>query len=109
MLQWPERRALLQPVVHCISGDRAIPFLYGNIPEELWGRLKAWAKIKAHVDEPPTLADCAAWVENVCTNITGRAGVLPPDQVAFYAAETVAMIARFREEMRAEALVDGTN
>lgn len=69
----------------------------GNFPDEVWGRLKAWAKVQAQGAVSPTIDECAAYVEHTAKEITGRPNVLPLDVIRFYAAETVQMIASIRE------------
>lgn len=75
----------------------------GNFPDEVWGRLKAWAKVQAHGSGCPTIDECASYVEHIAKEITGCAGSLPGDVVRFYAAETAEMIAVLRERFRAAA------
>jgi hypothetical protein len=69
----------------------------GNFPDEVWGRLKAWAKVQAQGCCSPTVDECAAYVEHTAKEITGRPNALPIDVVRFYAAETAEMIASIRE------------
>ena len=72
---------------------------FDNFPEDVWGRLKAWAKIVSVAPEAPTLEQCAAHVRRVATEISGLTAPLRPDVVEFYASETLQMIARLREDV----------
>lgn len=69
----------------------------GNFPDEVWGRLKAWAKVQAQGTGSPSIDECAAYVEHTAKEITGRPNVLPSELIRFYAAETAQMIASIRE------------
>lgn len=69
-----------------------------NFPDDVWGRLKAWAKIQAQAPAVPTNEECAAYVRFCTEEITGRSDMLPAEVVNFYAAETVEMIERLRED-----------
>jgi len=62
----------------------------------VWAELKLWARSQANVPEIPTITECVAQVERVAKHLTGVPNALRPDVVAFYAAETADMIARFR-------------
>jgi hypothetical protein len=72
--------------------------LTGNLPDEIWSRLKAWAKIQAQAGVSPSVAECAAHVERLSKELTGYADSLRSDVIEFYAAETSEMIARFQTE-----------
>jgi hypothetical protein len=74
-----------------------------NFPDEVWNRLKAWAKNQAHGGCLPERDECLAVVERIAREITGRAGALRPDVVLFYASETADMAAKFRMELLAAA------
>jgi hypothetical protein len=76
----------------------------GNFPDEVWGRLKAWAKVQAQGSSSPTVDECAAYVEHTAKEITGRPNALPLEVVRFYAAETAQMIASIRAA--GEAIAD---
>lgn len=78
------------------------PFIYDNFPDEVWNRLKAWAKVRAASDGSPTLEECAAYVRSVSKDITGNSEALRPEIVSFYAAETADMVVRFREQFLSE-------
>jgi hypothetical protein len=69
-----------------------------NFPDEVWGRMKAWAKIQAQAPAVPSIDECAAYVRFCTEEITGRADILPAEVVNFYAAETLDMIDRLRED-----------
>jgi prephenate dehydrogenase len=79
-----------------------MPLFNGNFPDEVWSRLKAWAKIQASGPVSPTSDECVACVERIATEITGQTNSLRRDVVTFYAAETAEMIARFREQLESE-------
>jgi hypothetical protein len=72
---------------------------HGNFPDEVWSRLKAWAKVQAEAYVSPTIDECVACVERIATEITGRNDSLRSDVVSFYATETAEMVARFRREI----------
>ena len=69
-----------------------------NFPDDVWGRLKAWAKIQAQAPAVPSSEECAAYVRFCAEEITGRSDMLPTEVVYFYATETVDMIERLRED-----------
>lgn len=81
-----------------------MPVRYGyeSFPDEVWCRLKAWAKIQAGGEASPTPDECALYVRTVVKDLTGDAGALRPDVVCFYAAETSEMVARFRQQFLAD-------
>jgi hypothetical protein len=86
---------------------RSVHLFQGNFPDEVWCRLKAWARKKASDGESPTLSDCAAQVERIASEITGFPNSLRADVVNFYAAETAEMILRFREDVQPGTLFNG--
>lgn len=69
---------------------------YENFPDAVWAELKLWARNQATKTEIPAITECVAQVERVARTLTGVPNALRPDVVAFYAAETADMIARFR-------------
>jgi hypothetical protein len=74
-------------------------YLHGNFPDEVWARLKAWAKAACARPDRPTVEECSDEVERIAAEITGIPNVLRPEVVNFYARETVEMTARFRDEL----------
>jgi hypothetical protein len=78
-----------------------MPLFEGNLPDEIWSRLKCWARIRAETDAPLTVEDCVAHVIGTVKDITGRPDALPPDVVTFYANESAEMVDRFRATFRA--------
>lgn len=68
----------------------------GTLPDEIWCRLKQWAKIQAQEQASPSNDDCVAQVLCITAEITGRMDGLRRDVVTFYANETAEMIAKFR-------------
>lgn len=73
-----------------------LPF-QGNLPDQIWGRLKEWAKVQARTETSPTHDECVAQVQRIIRVITGRTDSVRHDVVTFYANETAEMIAGFRE------------
>ncbi len=73
-----------------------MPNLHGNLPDEIWSRLKEWAKTQAAAQISPTNDECVAQVLQIAAEITGRPDTLRSDVVAFYANETAEMISKFR-------------
>lgn len=67
--------------------------LENSLPEEVWGRLKTWAKARAHAAASPSIEECAEYVRETVRSITGREDALRTDAVRFYAAEAFEMIA----------------
>ena len=76
--------------------ERRIPKI--NFPDDVWGRMKAWAKIQAQAPAVPSIEECAAYVRFCTEEITGRTDMLPEEVVNFYAAETAEMIERLRAD-----------
>lgn len=75
-----------------------MPLIHDNFPDEVWARLKAWAKVVARGSEVPSTDDCALHVERLAREITGIPNALRAEVVQFYASETAEMIARYRAE-----------
>jgi len=75
----------------------------GNLPDEIWSRMKHWAKTQAGAQISPTIDECVAAVLHITAEITGRADSLRRDVVSFYANETAEMILQFRENDSATA------
>ena len=73
-----------------------------NFPDEIWARLKTWAKAMAAANAEPSIDECEAYVHHVCGEITSNPSVLGPDVVAFYAGEARDMIVKFRATVNAE-------
>jgi hypothetical protein len=69
-----------------------------NFPDEVWGRLKAWAAAQTQLVAIPTLEECAAFVRFAAEEVAGRPDALPPQVVKFYAAEALTMIQRLRDD-----------
>lgn len=67
-----------------------------NFTEELWSKLKAWAKGHADAGASPTREESVAAVRSFCQQLTGHADFLACDVVAFYAAEMLEMLTKFR-------------
>lgn len=70
----------------------------GNLPDQVWSRLKQWAKTQAGAQLSPTNDECVAQVCRITVDITGRADGLRREVISFYADETVEMIAKFRAQ-----------
>jgi hypothetical protein len=75
-------------------------FVPSNLPDAVWSRLKGWAKTQALVEETPTNEQCRAQVRQAVAEFAGDRDALRPDVVAFYAAEALEMIAKFRQDRR---------
>ena len=73
-----------------------------NFPDEMWARLKTWAKAQAASNLEPSIDECEAYVRHVCGELTSKPSVLGPDVVAFYAREARDMIVKFRATVNAE-------
>lgn len=73
-----------------------------KFPEELWTRLKTWANARASSQADPSLDDCERYLYRICSELAGDPNVLPAEAAAFYARETIAMIAKFRAVVDAE-------
>jgi hypothetical protein len=71
---------------------------HGNVPDEIWNRLKQWAKSQAGEQVSPTIDECVSRVLDVAAEVAGRPDSLRRDVVSFYAAETAEMIAKFRDD-----------
>lgn len=97
MLRYVKGAGLI-PYAGDMVGCHEMRLIRSNFPDEVWSRLKAWAKDQALANKPRTLEECTAQVESVAKDITGAERSLRPDVVAFYAAETLEMIARFQNE-----------
>ena len=76
-----------------------------NFPDEIWARLKTWAKAQAVSNAAPSIDECEAYVRHVCGEIASNPSVLGPDVVAFYAREAREMIVKFRTTVNAEGCV----
>jgi hypothetical protein len=76
-----------------VTSDLLTPL---NFPDEIWTRLKTWAKTQASACAEPSLQECATYVRRICGDIAGDQNALRPDVVAFYAREAQSMIERFR-------------
>ncbi|HEY9180184.1 MAG TPA: hypothetical protein VIO32_05660 [Candidatus Baltobacteraceae bacterium] len=75
-----------------------MPLIHSNFPDDIWQRLKAWAKIQAHASESPSEDDCIQYIRKIVADVAGAAKALPEPVVLFYAAETLEMIRSFRAE-----------
>jgi hypothetical protein len=75
---------------------------FPHLPDEIWARLKTWAKTQAASTAQPSLEESEAYVRRICGELTGRPSVLPPGAVAFYASELRDMVAKFRAAIDAE-------
>jgi hypothetical protein len=64
----------------------------GTLGDEIWRRLKDWAKDRAGVEEALSHDDCRAQVVRIIREITGHADLLRADLVAFYASEVAEMV-----------------
>jgi hypothetical protein len=73
-----------------------MPLIHGNFPDEIWQRLKAWAKIQADGSESPSEDDCAQYVERLAQELGGSPKTLPDAVVRFYAVEVLDMIRNMR-------------
>lgn len=73
-----------------------------NFPDEIWARLKTWAKAQAVSPAEPSIQACESYVRHICAQIAGDHDLLRPDVVAFYGRETLDMIAKFRMTAEAE-------
>ncbi len=87
--------------------ESAIQRLYENFPDAVWTELKVWAQVQANAPEIATITECINQVERIAKKLTGVVNALRPDVVAFYAAETADMIARFRDAMPPTSHPDG--
>ncbi len=72
-----------------------MPYVHGDFPDEIWKRLKEWAKAQAHAQLSPTNAECVAQVLLIAADLTGRRDILRGDVVTFYANETAEMVLRY--------------
>ena len=64
----------------------------GDIPEEVWRRVKIWAQQQAQRNARPTFEQCVAEVERISKEpLSGRPS-LPREVVEFYAAEAMQII-----------------
>lgn len=68
----------------------------GNLPDQVWSRLKDWAKKQAAAQISPTHDECVAYVQQAAADITGRSDSLRGDVIIFYAGEVAEMISKFR-------------
>jgi hypothetical protein len=73
-----------------------------NLPDEIWERLKTWAKAQACSAVHSSLNECEVHVRRVCREITGNSDALRDDVVAFYAREAHQMIFKYRETVVAD-------
>jgi len=76
-----------------------VPYIsVDSAAEEVWKRVKAWAKERACKGEatPPTIRECATEVERIVRSVSGPDGSFPPSAVEFYAAEAFSMIESLR-------------
>lgn len=69
---------------------------FSNLPDDIWARLKTWAKTQAASSAELSLDECKSYAQLVCRELTGRPNALRPDVVAFYAKEALEMIAVYR-------------
>lgn len=75
---------------------------FSNLADDIWTRLKTWARAQASLSAQPSLDECERYVQGVCSQLTGKPNALRPDVVAFYASETREMIAAYRARASAE-------
>ena len=75
-----------------------MPLIHSSFPDDVWQRLKAWAKIQAHAPESPSEDDCIRYIQKIVGDLAGAAKALPEPVVQFYAAETLEMIRSLRAE-----------
>ena len=73
-----------------------------TLPDEIWTRLKTWAKAQAASPLEPSFNECENYVRRVCLEITGAPNALRPDVVAFYASEARELATKFRTARDAE-------
>jgi len=70
--------------------------------EQIWARLKTWAHAQAASQAESSIEDCESYLRHVCRELTGEPDALSSEAAAFYARETLAMIAKFRAAVDAE-------
>ncbi len=76
-----------------------MPLIPTNFPDQVWARLKAWAKLRAADGDQPTPEECAEEVLRASAHITGHRDSLRAEVVKFYAAETAEMVEKFRAQL----------
>ena len=77
-------------------GDTSIP--ENSLPEEVWGRLKAWAKGHARAATSPSADECTAYVRDTVRLITGHENAMRTEAVRFYSGEALELIALYAAE-----------
>lgn len=80
---------------------------FSNLPDDIWARLKTWAMAHASLPGQPSLDECERYVQDVCSQLTGKPNALRSDVVAFYAAETREMIDVYRARASAGGVALG--
>lgn len=73
-----------------------------NLPDEIWSRLKEWARARAALPSHGDAAgveDYHTRVAEIVNEVTGRRDGVPSDVAAFYARETAEMVLSFRAEL----------
>lgn len=76
-----------------------MPLIPMNFPDQVWARLKAWAKLRAADGDQPSRDECAEEVLRASEHITGQRDTLRAEVVKFYAAETAEMVEKFRAQL----------
>lgn len=69
-----------------------------SLPDQVWSRLKTWARRQADGGATRNFEECHAQVQRAVHEVTGYADSLRAGVVDFYAQETREMIERFRDE-----------
>jgi len=76
-----------------------MPLIPTNFPDQVWARLKTWAKVRAAQAGKPSVDECVEEVGRASEDITGRRDTLRAEVVKFYAAETADMVEKFRSHL----------